>query len=249
MVRVWLMLMVGWANAATVFNLNEKQVIETHLSSRDFNRIAIEQDRITQMFFDQDLFLVVNDEVNGQIFVRPIKKTSKHPLSFTITTEKNKTQDWLFTFMDVKARALILQDKEVEIVKSANCKEQAINLLNKLIAEERLKGMIERNKSISVQQGWELRKLKHVVKGNLIGHVLALKNVSRKAREITVAELWRDSAMAISIDRSIVEPGDYVRVLIVTDERGLFDVNKEQEPGNRSKEIEAFSWYIDRGEL
>ena len=81
-----LMLMVGVVNAATIFNLNDRQVIETYLSNRDFNRIAIDDDRITQVFYDRESFNVVNDTVNGQIFVKPVDEDSEYPLSLTITT-------------------------------------------------------------------------------------------------------------------------------------------------------------------
>ncbi|NQY42978.1 MAG: type-F conjugative transfer system secretin TraK, partial [Legionellales bacterium] len=133
MYKLIVLLMVGSVHAATIFTLNDKRTIETHLSNRDFNRIAIEKDRKANIFYDRDAFSVVHDKANRQIFVKPNDETSKYPLGFTITTEKNKSQDWLFSFRNVKARTLILQDVERDVVKAPSCEEEAVKLLNQLI--------------------------------------------------------------------------------------------------------------------
>lgn len=244
-----LMLMVGVVNAATIFNLNDRQVIETHLSNRDFNRIAIDDDRITQVFYDRESFNVVNDTVNGQIFVKPVDEDSEYPLSLTITTENNKTQDWLFTFKNVKARTLILQEDKREIVKSLDCKEQAVKLLNKLVKNENVKGMVKNRKNIPVTSGWKLTRLKYVKLGNFIGHTLSLKNTTNQAREIKVKELWRDELVAISLDRPKVESGDYVRVIMVTEGQGLPSVKHVNNTTTKKHEPHPLDWYVNRGDV
>ena len=238
-----LILVMGVANGAAIFNLNERQVIETYLSSRDFNRIAIEKDRITHMVFDRDMFVVVKDEVNGQIFVKPNQKTTNHPVSFTIITEKNKTQDWLFTFRDIKARTLILEDVKSKVVKSVNCQEQAVILLNKLVNKEKVKGIFSQNKLIPVKSPWRLKIVKQISKGNLRGYVLALQNTAKEAKEIRVADLWVDSVLAISLGRETVESGDIVKVVVVTDERGLLTAHDKHKKSSDN----PFGWYTDRG--
>lgn len=311
---VVLMLLVEVANSSSIFNLNDRQVIETHLSSRDFNRISIDNDRITQTFYDRDHFKVVEDKINGQIFVKPAepegiaekekveqlidtfqlelssspsinnqedpnyhnilrrkdllklqieqqqkrlegleqiikKKENKHPLGFTITTENNKTQDWLFTFKDVKSRTLILQEDKREVVKSLDCKEQAVKLLNKLVKHENIKGMVKNRKNIPVTSGWKLTRLKYVKLGNFIGHVLSLQNTTNQAREIKVKELWRDELVAISLDRPKVESGDYVRVIMVTEGQGLPSVKHVNNTTTKKHEPHPLDWYVNRGDV
>jgi len=208
-------------HASTSFEINPKKTIQTHISNRDFNRISIQDDRITQLFFDKTDFLVEMDEVNGQIFVKPIRKTSINPLSFSMTTEKGKTQDWLFSFVNCKSRTLILYEREPEVVRSSACQEQAVVLLNQLMSEDSLKGMVKRTKLLSVAKGWQLKRLKQLKKGHLIGYVLTLKNISGEKQGTTANVLWGDSVLALSIARAKLEAGESTSVFVVTDARGL----------------------------
>ena len=226
MYKLIVLLMVGSVHAATIFTLNDKRTIETHLSNRDFNRIAIEKDRIANIFYDRDAFSVVHDKANGQIIVKPNDEPSKYPLGFTITTEKNKTQDWLFSFRNVKARTLILQDVERDVVKAPSCEEEAVKLLNQLINHEDIKGLKNKVKTINVTSNWKLKILKQIKRDNLKGYVLTLRNNTDVEQEISVKELWRDSILAINIDKPKIEPHGNTEVFMVTDERGLNERRK-----------------------
>ena len=203
------------------FELDPYSTIETHLSSRDFNRIAIDGDRISQLFFDSSVFVVELDRENGQIFVKPVETKSKQPQSFAITTEKRMTQDFLFTCKDVKSRTLILKSRTKEgSAKSGSCQGKAQSLLAAMKDGANL-NFVERTTKIPTTKAWKFKRLKYVKQGKLMGHVLTLKNVSEQPLTISINDLWRDTVAAMSVDKETLGVGEHTRVYMVTGLGGL----------------------------
>ena len=66
-----------YAIASQVLPLAENKRVEASISPDSMNRIAVANDRITQIFGDEGTFESQNDETTGQVFLK-----SLHPQKF-----------------------------------------------------------------------------------------------------------------------------------------------------------------------
>ena len=111
------------------------------------------------------------------------------------------------------------------------------------MAGEKLENLKSIKKSIPVSKGWRLNQIKKINQGNIIGHVLVLENKTKSNRNIEVAHLWKDSVLAITVEKHAIKAGGNTHVYIVTNENGLS--NKAHKSEGIIKEG-AFDWYLNR---
>jgi hypothetical protein len=106
------------SEAAIIRHLNNLQTLEAPISSTDLTRIAVEGDRIAQVFGMKGSYILEADEGQGQIFIRPVSSdfaeegVKKKALHLTLTTEGGKTQDLRLIPQDKNPEALILKPEE-----------------------------------------------------------------------------------------------------------------------------------------
>jgi len=74
------------------------------------NRIAVANDRITQIFGDEGTFESQNDENTGQVFLKPTAENGPKSLSITLITEQGITQDLTLKPTAKSATTLILKN-------------------------------------------------------------------------------------------------------------------------------------------
>lgn len=89
--------------------INPDKRITADISKDSMNRIAMTGDRITQVFGDSEAYELQTEETSGQIFIKPTLENGEKPLSMTLVTEKNITQDLLLNPMEKEASTLILK--------------------------------------------------------------------------------------------------------------------------------------------
>jgi hypothetical protein len=86
----------AWSSAeqtSEVLKLSENKRIEASICASSMNRIAVANDRITQIFGDEGTFESQNDEATGQVFLKPTVDNGSKNLSLTLITEQGVTQD------------------------------------------------------------------------------------------------------------------------------------------------------------
>lgn len=106
---VWIF-MSGTCFAETVhMSMTPDKRIMADISKDSMNRIAINGDRITQVFGDSDAYELQTEETSGQVFIKPIFENGDKPLSLTLITEKSVTQDLLLRPCDKEAVTVILK--------------------------------------------------------------------------------------------------------------------------------------------
>jgi hypothetical protein len=106
------LLLLGTAtHAALVKPLDSLKVIEVSISREGLTRIAVQEDRILNVFGVTGEYVLEADEDQGQIFIQPALGVTT-PLSLTITTEGGHTQDLRFVPKNQPPEALILAQKE-----------------------------------------------------------------------------------------------------------------------------------------
>ena len=83
--------------------------IREKIAMNSMNRMAIENDRITQVFGDSESYEVQTEENTGQLFIKPTMENGDRPLSLTLVTEKGVTQDFTLVPSEGEAATLILK--------------------------------------------------------------------------------------------------------------------------------------------
>jgi hypothetical protein len=99
----------GFAASQTIA-LNPDKRLKAIISSDSMNRLAVANDRITQVFGDHDAYEVQSEESTGQVFLKPTVENGKKPLSITIITESGLTQDMTLEPVERDAATVILKN-------------------------------------------------------------------------------------------------------------------------------------------
>lgn len=119
-VVAWMMMGSACFAETVHMSMNPDKRITADISKDSMNRVAITGDRITQVFGDSEAYELQTEETSGQIFIKPIIENGEKPLSLTLITEKNITQDLLLQPCEKEAATVILKstykgtDKEKE---------------------------------------------------------------------------------------------------------------------------------------
>lgn len=107
-----------------LIKLSENKRIEASICANSMNRIAVANDRITQLFGDDGTFESQNDETTGQIFIKPTIENGSKNLSLTLITEQGITQDLTLKPDTTSAKTLILiRDSADQTLSSKNATE------------------------------------------------------------------------------------------------------------------------------
>lgn len=106
-----LTILPGQASDVLIIDPNKR--LEASICADSMNRIAVANDRITQIFGDEGTFESQNDENTGQVFLKPTAENGSKNLSLTLITEQGITQDLTLKPTAKSATTLILQNNGV----------------------------------------------------------------------------------------------------------------------------------------
>ena len=96
--------------ASQTLAMHPDKRIKAVIACDSMNRIAVENDRITQIFGDNEAYEVLLEENTGQLFLKPTSENGKKPLSVTLITENGLTQDMSLQPEEREATTLILKN-------------------------------------------------------------------------------------------------------------------------------------------
>jgi hypothetical protein len=99
----------GFAASQTI-SINPDKRLKAVISSDSMNRLAVANDRITQIFGDHDAYEVQTEESTGQAFLKPTLENGKKPLAITLITENGLTQDMTLEPVERDAATVILKN-------------------------------------------------------------------------------------------------------------------------------------------
>ena len=108
-VMAWMMMGSSCFAQTMHISMNPDKRMTADISKDSMNRVAITGDRITQVFGDSESYELQIEEASGQIFIKPVIENGDKPLSLTLITEKNITQDLLLQPCDKEAVTIILK--------------------------------------------------------------------------------------------------------------------------------------------
>ena len=96
--------------ASQTLVMNPDKRLKAVISCDSMNRLAVANDRITQIFGDNDAYEVQTEESTGQLFLKPTAENGKKPLSVTLITENGATQDMVLQPQEREATTVILKN-------------------------------------------------------------------------------------------------------------------------------------------
>ena len=99
--------------ASQTLTMNPEKRLKVVISCDSMNRIAVINDRITQIFGDNEAYEVQTEESTGQLFLKPTSENGKKPLSVTLITENGVTQDMVLQPEEREATTVILKNDGV----------------------------------------------------------------------------------------------------------------------------------------
>ena len=96
-----------YASVALKTEVNTR--LRVPIARDSMNRIAFANDRISQVFGDEEAYTLQSDETRGQIFLKPTEANGEKPISITLTTEQNVVQDMELLPQKIPTRTIILK--------------------------------------------------------------------------------------------------------------------------------------------
>lgn len=97
-------------SASQAISMNPDKRLRAIISADSMNRLAVVNDRITQIFGDQEAYEVQTEETTGQLFLKPTVENGKKPLAITLITENGLTQDMTLEPVERDATTVILKN-------------------------------------------------------------------------------------------------------------------------------------------
>lgn len=98
------------SKASVQMKVDVDKRVSTPISIDSMNRIAFTNDRITQVFGDEEAYTMQTDETRGQIFIKPTETNGDKAISITVSTEKGIVQDIELLPKKTSAVTIILKD-------------------------------------------------------------------------------------------------------------------------------------------
>ena len=99
--------------------------LQIPISKDSMNRIAFANDRIAQVFGDEDAYTLQSDETRGQIFLKPTELNGEKPISITVTTEQNLVQDMELLPQQIPTSTIILKGDGKSETRSESSKPES----------------------------------------------------------------------------------------------------------------------------
>lgn len=98
------------AGASQSLPMNPDKRIKAYISNDSMNRLAVANDRITQVFGDSETYEAQTEESTGQVFLKPTQENGNKALAITLITENGATQDMILEPSTRDAATIILKN-------------------------------------------------------------------------------------------------------------------------------------------
>lgn len=222
------------AQANQTLTMADNKRLEAVINSESMNRIAVANDRITQIFGDEGTFESQNDETTGQIFLKPTAENGTKNLSLTLITEQGITQDLTLKPTAKSATTVILkntktsqilpgvqhqsvqpQEMGLSMDKGMSAQNQILDVL-KLAVMGQLPLLEEDSISRKAPEGFDLTPLYSYQGGPYIVHVFYVQNITETDIEIQDTLFYRTGDLALSFQSRVVPKDAKTRMYVVT---------------------------------
>ena len=228
----------GFAASQTIL-INSDKRLKAVISFDSMNRLAVANDRITQIFGDHEAYEVQTEENTGQLFLKPTLENGKKPLSVTLITESGLTQDMTLEPVERDAATVILKQGADDKGQKADFKKsnefnhhylntESCNLNPELGFQDQVIAAMKYLVSGSAPtfgidnfnrrgpKGIEIGLIEAVNLGNFKGYKLDVKNAGDVPMDILEKDFYLAGDLAFSFERRVLNPKTSTVLYVVT---------------------------------
>lgn len=183
--------------------------VDAIISINQLNRIKVVDDRIMQVFGDENAFSVETDTTTGQIFIKP---KDEKPLFLTIVTENNESIDLALRPLEMEPQTLILKTTPAPEQRLSPKTEPLTKRIVRLISAMNEGNAIEGFKHLKTTKAECLEsltlELQSIYQGDgMSGEIWVIKNVSSKTQHLKEQTFAREpDILAIALKTDILAP-------------------------------------------
>ena len=201
--------------------MNENKRIEAFISADSMNRLAVANDRITQIFGDEGTFESQHDDITGQIFLKPTAENGTKILSVTIITENGQTQDLVLKPRGKRPATVILKksaevaDEKIPLDKGLPYVEQMMVVLKQAVSGQL---PLKEGESISREapEGYQISYKSSYQCANGSVHVFEVKNTTETDIQIDDKLFFRPGDRALAIRASLLRKGAATEMYVLS---------------------------------
>jgi len=222
--------------------MDSQKRVKAVISKDSMNRLAVTNDRITQVFGDEQSYTVQTEEGIGQIFLKPTLENGDKPLSLTVITENGSVQDMTLVPTEREAATIILTGpntsrsvdgarEEIERMRDFNpnthpyfqnafqdhrpsLKNQLVRAMKALVSG-RLSEVESEAATRKPVEGFDMdyKRAHHVA--NLKGLVYEVKNLTTTQIEIDERQFYSSGDLALSFEKRLLNPQETTNFYIL----------------------------------
>jgi len=232
------------AGASQTYSMNPDKRIKASISNDSMNRIAVANDRITQVFGDSEAFETQTEESTGQVFLKPTIENANKSLAITLITESGATQDMTLEPSTRDAATIILKNTvasspplgigsfpgQAGLMPTAYgmgqgighqqgyspqlFQEQVIQAMKLLVSGQAPTLEVD-NFTRTGPKGVELGLMASYMIGSLKGYKIEIKNTSGAPLELLEKDFYRTGDVAIFFDKRFVNTNEAATFYVV----------------------------------
>ena len=182
--------------------------IDAIISLHQLNRIKVLDDRIAQVFGDEDKFSVETDTENGQIFIKP---KDEKPLFLTITTENGDSIDLSLTPVEMDAQTIVLKTMPLEQklpLRTEPLTKRILRLISAMNEGATIEGFKHLKTTKAECLGSLTLELQSIYQGDgMSGEIWVVKNGSHKTQHLKEQTFAKEpDIFAIALKTDILAP-------------------------------------------
>lgn len=200
------------------------QRLKVPISQDSMNRIAVTNDRITHVFGDQEAYEIQTEETTGQVFLKPTIENGNKPLSLTLMTENNVTQDLILEPVSGDARTLIFKSNDNSSIlpssfsqelKPLRFQEHMLELMKTLILDGAVPLDDEQVYQERTRIGCIVTFKKAYKLGGMRGVVFNIKNTTETVLEVQAEDFFQTGDLAITVEVPVLKPNETTIMYVV----------------------------------
>lgn len=206
--------------ALQIKDLLPNQRLGFDISENSINRIAVDDDRIAQIFGLTEDLVIETDNHTGQIFLRT--KQVK-PIDLSIITEKQVTLDLRLHPKPIPGETIIIKTyKQANLSKlnpkTTNYLEQITSLMVAIAKHQTITSynLAKVNKQILLWDKIDLIQTHEYLGNNLSGEIYSLTNKTKERLFLTETQFgWEQKIAAVAIKQHALAPNEKTEIYII----------------------------------
>lgn len=193
--------------------------LHASIALNQLNRIQVFEDRISQVFGNEESFTVETDTENGQIF---IKAKDQKPIFLTLVTENGASIDLALNPIETEAQTLVLKTTPLPQqqrlpTKTEPLTKRILDLMAAMNADTTIDGFIRLKASKEEQLEFLSLELQSIYEGEGInGELWLVKNRGHKTQYLTEKQFATEPGiLALALKTDVLKPNASTTLLKV----------------------------------